>query len=266
MVDKLRSAASPSTGGGLQYHIRLKPGDVAPYVLLPGDPERADYISSKWDKRRLMAHHREYKTFTGVYKGADVTVTSTGIGSPSTAIAVEELLRVGGRVFIRVGTSGAIQSYIRLGDLVIASGAVRLEGTSKQYAMTEYPAVADYRVISALIEAAELYGYRYHVGIVASTDSFYLGQGRPGFKGFMTEDASMIIPRLQALRVLAFEMESSLLFTLSGIYGFPAGCVCAAVANRVTDEFIVDAGVDYAVNVANEAVRILYEKGVHRYG
>jgi uridine phosphorylase len=255
----LRSAAIPVTFQGKQYHISVAPGDIAPIVLLPGDPGRADYISSKWDSRQLIASHREYKTYTGSYKGIPISVTSTGIGSPSTAIAVEELLRVGARALIRVGTCGAIQREIKPGDLVIATGAVRLEGTSRQYAPIEYPALADYRVVEALVEAAETLGYRYHVGVVASTDSFYLGQGRPGFRGYMTEEASTIIPRLQVLGVKAFEMEASLLFTLGGIYKFPSGCVCAAVANRVTDEFIVDAGVDYAINVANEASRIIHK-------
>jgi uridine phosphorylase len=260
----LKSAAIPSDSVGRQYHIGVAPGEIAPIILLPGDPARADYISSQWDKRELIASHREYRTYTGLYKDTPVSVTSTGIGAPSTAIAVEELLRIGAKIMIRVGTCGAIQPEIKPGDIVIATGSVRLEGTSRQYAPIEYPAIADYRVVKALIDAAETLGYQYHVGIVASTDSFYLGQGRPGFKGYMTEDASTIIPRLQVLGVKAFEMESSLLFTLGGIYRFPAGCVCAAVANRVTDEFIVDAGVDYAVKVANEASRTLYSLLKHK--
>ena len=257
-MGSLKSAAVPADSAGRQYHIGVAPGEIAPIVLLPGDPARADYISSQWDERQLVASHREYKTYTGLYKETPISVTSTGIGAPSTAIAVEELLKTGAKIMIRVGTCGAIQPEIKPGDLVIATGSVRMEGTSRQYAPIEYPAIADYRVVQALIDAAETLGYRYHVGVVASTDSFYLGQGRPGFNGYMTEEASKIIPRLQVLGVKAFEMESSLLFTLSGIYGFPSGCVCAAVANRVTDEFIVDAGVDYAVRVANEASRMLY--------
>ncbi|MCE4606457.1 MAG: uridine phosphorylase [Desulfurococcales archaeon] len=258
-MDNLKSAAIPVSSRGKQYHIDVAPGEIAPIVLLPGDPGRADYISGRWDKRQLIANHREYRTYTGIYRGTPISVTSTGIGSPSTAIAIEELLRVGARAMIRVGTCGAIQRNIRPGDLVVATGAVRLEGTSKQYAPVEYPAVADYRVVEALVETVETLGYRYHTGIVASTDSFYLGQGRPGFKEFITEEAASIIPRLQSLRVKAFEMEASLLFTLSSIYGFPAGCVCAAVANRVTDEFVVDAGVEYAIDAANEASRRIYK-------
>lgn len=248
--------------GGKQYHLLVGPGDVAPIVLLPGDPARSDLIASTWDESRFIAFHREFKIYTGKYRGYPITVTSTGIGGPSTAIAVEELLRVGAKAMIRVGTSGAIQREIRLGDLIIGSGAVRLDGTSRQYVRIEYPAVADYRVVSALVEAAETLGYRYHVGYTASTDSFYLGQGRPGYRGYMTPQSSQIIQELKVARVLAFEMEAATLYTLSGIYGFPAGCVCTAVANRITDEYMVDAGIEYAVKVANEASRILYEKHV----
>ncbi len=256
--ERLASAARPESGGA-QYHIRVGPGQVARYVLLPGDPERTDLISSMWDSRRLIAFHREYKTYTGLYRGVEISVTSTGIGSPSAVIAVEELLRVGADTFIRVGTMGGIRSSLQPGTLVIATGAVRLEGTSKQYVRVEYPAIAHYQVVQALIEAAEALGARYEVGIVASTDSFYLGQGRPGYKGYMTSSAAAIIPELSAAGVLGFEMEASSIFTVSSIYGARAGCVCAVVANRVTDEFVVDAGVREAARVANEAVRILKE-------
>ena len=198
-------------------------------------------------------------TFTGKYKGVPISATSTGIGGPAAAIAVEELLRVGAHTFIRVGTTGAIQKFIGVGDLIITTAAVRLDGTSKQYVYTEYPAVASYEVVLALIEAAESLGVKYHVGISASTDSFYTGQGRPGYKGYMLSWMKNIIPDLQRANVLNFEMESSTIFTLANIYGARAGSVCAAVANRVTDEFVVDAGVEDAIKVANEAVRILYE-------
>ena len=256
---KLKSAELPETEEGLQYHLMIKPGDVAPYVLLPGDPERVKMIAKYWDEAKHIATHREFVTYTGRYKGAPISATSTGIGSPSTAIAVEELLRVGAHTFIRVGTTGAIQPYIDVGDVVISIGAVRLEGTSKQYVMVEYPALAHYEVVLALIEAAEELGVKYHVGITASTDSFYTGQGRPGFKGYTQSWMKNIIPDLQAAKVLNFEMEAATIFTLANIYGARAGAVCAAIANRVTGEFIPGKGVEDMIKVANEAVRILYE-------
>lgn len=243
----------------MQYHIRCKPGDVAPYVLLPGDPERVQLISSLWDERREIARHREYVTHTGVYKGAPISSTSTGIGGPAASIALEELLRVGAKTFIRVGTTGALQPEIRVGDLVIATGAVRLDGASEEYVRVEYPAVAHYEVVLALVEAAEQLGARYHLGFVASTDTFYTGQARPGYKGYMPSVFKSLMEDLQAARVLSFEMEAATVFTLSSVYGARAGAVLAVLANRVTDEFKLEAGVPEAVRVANEAVRILYE-------
>ena len=258
MRGKLLSADIPQTEEGLQYHIQCKPGDVAPYVLLPGDPDRVPRISKYWDERREVARHREYVTHTGRYRGAPVSATSTGIGCPAAAIAIEELLRVGANTFIRVGTTGSIQPDVEVGDLVISVGAVRLDGASKQYVRVEYPAVAHYEVVMALIEASESLGVRYHVGITASTDSFYTGQARPGYKGYRQSWMKDLIPDLQATRVLNFEMEASVIFTLSNIYGARAGAVCAVLANRVTGEFVTDAGVEDAIKVANEAVRILY--------
>ncbi len=259
MGEKLKSASRPETEEGLQYHIRVKPGDVARYVLVPGDPERVKRIASFWDEAWHVASHREYTTYTGRYKGVLISATSTGIGAPSTAIAIEELLRVGADTFIRVGTTGALHRWIEVGDIIISTGAVRLEGTSKQYVIPEYPAVASYEVVLALVEAAETLGVRYHLGLAASTDSFYVGQERPGYKGYLPPFNRGLVDFMKSVGVLNFEMEAALIFTLAGIYGFRAGMVCAAIANRETEEFIVDAGVDDAIRVANEAVRILSE-------
>ena len=258
MVERFISAERPQTEEGYQYHIACKPGDVARYVLLPGDPERVPKISSLWDEAREIAFHREYRTHTGKYKGVPISVTSTGIGGPSTAIAIEELAAIGADTFIRVGSTGAIQPGMEIGDLIIARAAVRLEGTSKQYVRIEYPAVADLEVTVALIEAAETLGVRYHLGITASTDSFYLGQGRPGLNGYLPSFARNLLDDLRQARVTNFEMEAATLFTLANIYGLRAGCVCAVFANRVTNEF-GKAGEKEAALVASEAVKILLE-------
>ncbi|WP_297549870.1 uridine phosphorylase [Thermococcus sp.] len=258
MVEKFISAERPQTEEGYQYHIACKPGDVARYVLLPGDPERVPKISSLWDEAKEIAFHREYRTHTGKYKGVRISVTSTGIGGPSTAIAVEELAAIGADTFIRVGSTGAIQPGMEIGDLIIARAAVRLEGTSKQYVRVEYPAVADLEVTMALIEAAESLGVRYHLGITASTDSFYLGQGRPGLNGYFPSFARNILDDLRQARVTNFEMEAATLYTLANIYGLRAGCVCAVFANRITNEF-GKAGEREAALVASEAVKILHE-------
>lgn len=256
---KVKKASVPETEEGLQYHIWVKPGDVGRYVLLPGDPGRVQRIASFWDKCWKVAEHREYVTFSGFYKEVFLSATSTGIGAPATAIAVEELARVGSDTFIRVGTTGALHKWINVGDLVISTGAVRLEGTSKEYVIPEYPAVASLEVTLALMFAAETLNVNYHVGLTASTDSFYVGQERPGFRNYIPPFKAGLTDFLRKINVLNFEMESSLIFVLSGIYGLRAGSVCAVVANRETEEFKIDAGVDDAIKVANEAVKILHD-------
>ena len=259
MSRKLKSASLPEDELGRQYHIGLKKGDIPRYVLIPGDPGRVPKIASYWSEARKVAEHREYVTYVGKYKGVDIAATSTGIGGPAAAIAIEELMRVGADTFIRVGTTGALRSEIKVGDIVISTAAVRYDGTSRTYVDVEYPAVASLEVVAALVTAAESLGVKYHVGITASTDSFYVGQGRPGYRGYLPERWRDIHVRLAKLNVLNFEMESATLFTLANIYGARAGTVCAAIANRATDEFIAGAGVDDAIRVANEAVRILAE-------
>ncbi|AFL66855.1 uridine phosphorylase [Desulfurococcus amylolyticus] len=259
MSERLKSASRPESEEGRLYHLQVKPGDVSRYILLPGDPDRVPWIASFWDKAWSVAKHREYVTYSGYYKGVFISATSTGIGAPATAIAIEELARVGGDTFIRVGTTGALTRSISVGDIIISTGAVRLEGTSKHYVMPEYPAVASYDVVLALIEAAEILGVRYHVGLTASSDSFYVGQERPGFKDYLPPFQRGLVQYLRSVNVLNFEMEAALIFTLANIYGLRAGAVCAAIANRETEEFVVNAGVEDAIKVANEAVKILSE-------
>ncbi|MEO3992717.1 MAG: uridine phosphorylase [Desulfurococcaceae archaeon TW002] len=254
-----KSASVPVDESGRQYHLNVRKGDVPRYVLLPGDPGRVPFIASFWDESKLLSTHREYVTYVGKYKGVDIAAVSTGIGGPATAIAIEELLRVGADTFIRVGTTGALRKEIELGDLVISLAAVRYDGVSKIYVEPEYPAVTSLDVLLALIEAAEELGVRYHVGITASSDSFYVGQGRPGFRNYLPKQWSDIHVRLAEINVLNFEMEAATIFTLANIYGGRGGAVCAVIANRVTDEFAPGAGVENAVKVANEAVRILRE-------
>jgi uridine phosphorylase len=239
-----------------QYHLEVSTGDVADAVLLPGNPERVEKVTSTWDDHEVVAHHREYRTATGTYEGAPISVTSTGIGAPSAAIAVEELARVGADTFIRVGSCGAIQPETDVGDLVITSGAVRQEGTSKEYVRETYPAVADHAVVAALAAAADELGYDYHVGLTASTDSFYAGQSREGFRGFLARDSEERIEELRRAGVLNFEMEASAILTLAGIYGLRAGAVCTVYADRTTGEFEVT-GELRAARTASKAVEIL---------
>ncbi len=240
----------------MQYHVELEPGDVADSVLLPGDPERLEKITPLWDDHEEVAHHREYRTATGSYDGADISVTSTGIGSPSAAIAVEELARVGADTFIRVGSCGAIQPEMDVGDLVITRGAVRQEGTSKEYVREDYPAVADEEIVSALIAAAERLGHDYHVGLTMSADSFYAGQGREGFDGFEAAGSEDLVEDLKAANVLNIEMETAAICTLANVYGLRAGAVCSVFANRTTGEFMTE-GESVAAETASLAVKLL---------
>jgi uridine phosphorylase len=252
------NATKPVMEEGLQYHIRCKEGDVAKYVLLPGDPERVNLIAEEWTESRLIANYREHRTFTGKIGDVEVTACSTGAGGGSTSSAFEELAALGGDTFIRVGTTGAIQEQIKCGDLVISSGAIRHDGTSQFYVDPAYPAAAHYEVTAALVEAAERLEFPYHVGVSCSTASWYCGQGRPGFRGYQQSFFEHKVADLNRAGVLNFEMEAATIFTLAGIYGLRAGSVCTVVANRMTDEFTYG-GIEKSVKVANLAVEILAE-------
>jgi uridine phosphorylase len=240
----------------LQYHLEVGPGDVADSVLLPGDPERVETVTEGWDDHEVVSHHREYRTATGTYDGTPISVTSTGIGSPSAAIAVEELARVGADTFVRVGSCGAVRPDVSVGDLVITRGAVRGEGTSDEYVREDYPAVADGEVVSALVAAAERLGHDYHVGVTMSTDSFYAGQGRPGFGGFRAAGSEDLLDDLREANVTNVEMEAAAVLTLANLYGLRAGAVCTVYANRETGEFRVE-GERRAAETASLAVALL---------
>ncbi len=251
-------AEDPAPDDDQQYHLGVSPGDVADSVLLPGDPGRLATITETWDDAETVASHREYRSATGTVDGEPISVTSTGIGSPSAAIAVEELARVGADTLVRVGSCGAIQPEIDVGDLVISTGAVRQEGTSDEYVREDYPAVADHAVVAALVAAAEDLGYDYHVGLTASTDSFYAGQAREGFEGFRASGSEDRLAELRAAGVCNVEMEASAILTLAGIYGLRAGAVCTVFADRTTGEFAT-VGEGRAARTATRAVAILAE-------
>ncbi len=215
---------------GRQYHIKLKAGDVGRYVILPGDPGRCELIAQSLDNPELVMVNREFTTYTGTLEGEMVSVTSTGIGGPSTAIAMEELVRCEADTFFRVGTCGGMDITVKGGDIVIASGAVRMEGTTKEYAPIEYPAVPDYECLRALVEAAESLGYPYHVGVVECKDSFY-GQHEPSRMpvGYELENKWNAWMQLGAK---ASEMESAAMFILGSALGVRTGTVLLAVANQ----------------------------------
>jgi len=210
---------------GKQYHVQLQRGDVGKYVLLPGDPGRCEPISRLFDNPQLVASNREYVTYTGYLDGVKVSVTSTGIGCPSAAIAMEELVRVGADTFIRVGTSGAIQKDIKSGELAIITGAIRDEGTSLHYMPVEFPAIADIDLVLALQRAAKKTGAVARTGITQSKDSFY-GQHEPERMGV----ASNLLNRWRAWEIggaLCSEMESSALFVIASMLRVRAGGIMA---------------------------------------
>ncbi|RJS79139.1 nucleoside phosphorylase [Candidatus Bathyarchaeota archaeon] len=239
-----------------QYHIACRKGDLAEYLLVPGDPDRVEKITRFWDFAKEVSSNREFHSFTGEYKGVKISALSSGIGPACMAIVVNEAKNVGVHTFIRVGSTGAIQKDIHCGDLIISSAAVRLDYTSNCYIMPEYPAVANYEVLMALIEAAEsLKITNYHVGITATTADFYAGQNRP-VKDYTRVD---LMSMLQKAGVLNFEMETATLLTLANLFGLRAGAICAVYDNRYINEFKPGAGEREAIKVANEAVKILNE-------
>ena len=194
-----------------QFHINCKAGEVGRYCLLPGDPGRCEKIARYFDDPVHVTTNREYVTYTGTLLGEKVSVTSTGIGGPSASIAMEELANLGADTFIRVGTCGGIKLEVTSGDIVVATGAVRMEGTSREYAPIEFPAVADYEVLTALVDAARASGRRFHTGVVQCKDSFY-GQHAPQVMPVSYELQSKW-EAWKRLGVLASEMESAALFT-----------------------------------------------------
>ena len=193
-------------------------GDVGKYVLMPGDPTRVQRIANHFDSACKMAEYRGYITYTGETKGIGISSTSSGIGCPSTAIAMEELMNIGADTFIRVGTTGALVPYLDSGDIVIATGAVRWEGTSKTYISTEYPAVASYQVVNALLQAANELDIKVHPGIIISSDAYYGGNDE-------------VLRQFGEANVLSIEMEASLMFTLANIRGKRAGAICTVDGN-----------------------------------
>ena len=204
-----------------QYHIQVEKNDIGQYIILPGDPKRCVKIAKYFENAELVADNREYVTYTGYLDGVKVSVTSTGIGGPSAAIALEELVQAGAHTFVRVGTCGGMQTNVQSGDIVIASGAVRMEGTSKEYAPVEFPAVADFEVLNALKNAADHLGYRNHIGVVQCKDSFY-GQHSPE-RMPVSYELENKWEAWKRLGCLASEMESAALFTVASALGVRVG-------------------------------------------
>lgn len=245
-----------------QFHINCAPGEVGRYCLLPGDPGRCEAIARYFDHPVRVAANREFVTYTGGLLGERVSVTSTGIGGPSASIAMEELVNLGADTFIRVGTCGGIRLDVTSGDIIIATGAVRMEGTSREYAPIEFPAVPHYEALTALVDAAKASGRRWHAGVVQCKDSFY-GQHSP--------ERMPVVGELQAkweawkrLGVLASEMESAALFTVAAARGVRCGSAFHVIWNQERNaaglDQIRDEDTEAVVRLGVEAVKLMIQR------
>lgn len=245
-----------------EYHIGVGKDDVGKYVILPGDPGRCEKIAKYFDNGVFVASNREYTTYSGTLEGEKVSVVSTGIGGPSASIAMEELIHCGAHTFIRIGTSGGMQPEVQGGDVVIATGAIRFEGTTKEYAPVEYPAVADFEVVSALKKSADDLGLPNHVGVVQCKDNFY-GQHAPDTMPVAAELNQKWKAWLDC-GALASEMESAALFIVGSVRRVRVGSVLLVIANQTRRELgLEDVQVhdtERAVKVAVEALRELIRK------
>ena len=242
----------------MQYHLQIHNGQVGKYVILPGDPKRCEKIAAYFEHPVLIADSREFVTYTGTLEGETVSVTSTGIGGPSAAIAMEELVKAGAHTFIRVGTCGGMALDVEGGDIVVATGAIRAEGTSKEYAPIEFPAVADLTVTNALVQAAKNLGKKWHAGVVQCKDSFY-GQHSP--------ETMPVAPTLlqnwqawKAAGTLASEMESAALFTVAAARHVRCATILQMLWNQerqavVRDKEHAASDMTHAIEVAVAAMR-----------
>lgn len=222
-----------------QYHIDLAPGEVADYILLPGDPDRTDRIAEMLDEVEVHRHHREFNSVTGTHKGLRISVVATGIGTDNVEIVIAEILAIAERkpTFIRIGSCGTLREDIGLGQLIVSTGAVRLESTTKYYVEEGYPAVADYVAVAALLEASHRIGLPAHVGLTATAPGFYGPQGRPIPQ--LPIRYPDLAERMARQGVVNFEMEASAVLILSALAGCRAGVVCTVFAQRTTGDFVM---------------------------
>ena len=245
-----------------QYHIHVAPGEVGRYVILPGDPGRCASIAAYFDDPKLIAQNREYTTYTGTLLGEKVSVCSTGIGGPSASIAMEELHQLGADTFIRTGTCGGIDLDVKSGDIVVATGAIRFEHTSMEYAPIEFPAVADFHLTAALMQASKALGYTTHSGVVQCKDSFY-GQHSPE-KSPVYYELLNKWESWKRLGVKASEMESAALFVVAAALHVRCGSCFHVVWNQEREKAGLDQAMSEdtsaAVKVAVEALKLTIQQ------
>lgn len=251
-----------------QYHIDLAPGEVADYILLPGDPDRTDRIAGMLDDVEVHRHHREFNSVTGSHRGLRISVVATGIGTDNVEIVMAEILAITEHkpTFIRIGSCGVLREDIALGDLVVTTGAVRLESTTSYYVDDGYPAVADYSAVAALLEAASRKGLPAYPGLTATAPGFYGAQGRPIPQ--LPLRYPDLAARMTAQGVVNFEMEASAVLTLAALAGCRAGVVCTVFAQRTTGEFVTgdqkQAAESGLIDTGLEALHILSQMDAQR--
>lgn len=278
-IGKILGSEVVENAVGRQYHIDLAPGEVANTIFLVGDPKRAKKVSKHFNTVTLSRHNREFLSYTGIISSHDdqdipVTVLSTGIGTDNVEICMIELSRIvpdAVSCIIRIGSSGGLQDYTRVGDLVVSTGSVRLENTSDFFVDSGYPALAHHEIVLALSSACQELSFQYHVGLTASASGFYGAQGRN------IEQFPLRFPKLpdylRKRRVLNFEMESSVLFTLAQLWGVRSGTICAVYANRFTGDFISPeqkiVAEEHCIKAGLEAARLIHRmdkiNGSNRY-
>jgi uridine phosphorylase len=250
-----------------QYHIDLAPGEVAEYVLLPGDPDRTERIAALLDDIEVRRRHREFSSVTGSHRGLRISVISTGIGTDNVEIVMAEILAIATRpAFVRIGSCGVLRPDVALGDLIISTGAVRLESTTSFYVDDGYPAVADYVAVAALLEAAARTGQPAHLGLTATAPGFYAAQGRPIPQ--LPLRYPDLVARMAAQGVLNFEMEASAVLTLAALAGCRAGFVCTVFAQRTSGAFVTAEQMERAeaglIDTGLEALHVLAEMDAQR--
>ncbi|GGP25669.1 uridine phosphorylase [Silvimonas amylolytica] len=245
------------------FHLGLTKAMLkgATVAIVPGDPGRSQRIAELMHNPQPLASHREFNSWLGELDGKAVVVCSTGIGGPSTSIAVEELAQLGVRTFLRVGTTGAIQPHINVGDVLITTGSVRLDGASYHFAPAPYPAVADFDCTTALVAAAKSKRATAHVGITASSDTFYPGQERyDTYSGRVNKEWEGSMKQWQALHVMNYEMESATLLTMCAAMGLRAGMIAGVIVNRTQQE---TPNAETMKKTENDSVAIVIEAARH---
>jgi uridine phosphorylase len=248
--------------GDQQYHLALGPGELAEYILLPGDPDRVDRIAGRFTNIEMHQRHREFASITGTYRGRRISAVSTGIGADNVEIVIAEILAITQHpTFMRVGSCGSLQDGVELGDLIISTGAVRLESTTKYFVDDGYPAVADYVAVAALVEAANRLGHQAHLGLTATAPGFFGAQGRPLPR--LPIRFPDLAAEMRRQNVMNFEMEASAVLVLAGLAGCRAGVVCTVYAQRPTGLFVTgeqqERGEAACIDTGLEALCLLAE-------